>query len=367
MKNIKNKGKQILSVCLSIVILLTMFIMPVSAAEAPQTITVKRTKVMESYIGDNNGFTAYATTDNVIVYCMELIKKGATTGTNYTFLEDADAGLAYIIENGYPNKSITNRDEIDQYITQSAVWWYLDEVTGAGNLSEAFQTTDKEAYPGIRDQIKKLVNDAKSASAASEPTMTVTINNINFGLSDDEKYYESDYVTVDLNGASEYQVEINNENASAVNENGEVKTTFTADEKFKIRLDASSVTDAASLDVKVKATGTVKQVATYNPSDSSFQKVVSSEVYTKNVGLEKTLTLNVNPEKSNICKVENGKYYGKDGREVDEATYNEECTSSVVAVPDTSANVPMVAIVGGLILIVAGASLIIYRYRTNKN
>ncbi len=368
MKNLKKRGRQIFSVCLSLVILLTVCIMPVSAAEAPSSITVKRTKVMESYIGDNNGFTAYATTDGVVVYCMELIKKGATSGTNYSFLENADAGLLYIVENGYPNKSITNRDEIDQYITQSAVWWYLDDVTGAGNLSTAFQTTDKEAYAGIRDEIKKLVNNAKAASEAATPSMDATINDGSLTLTEDEKYYESEYVTVTLTGASEYKVSIDNENATAVNENGEEKTTFNANEKFKIRIPADKVKEDINVTATITATGSTKYAATYNPENSEFQKVVSSEVYTKDVNLENSVTLSSNPENSKlICKIEDGKYYGKNGQEVDEATYNEECSSSVVAVPNTSANVPLVILGIGAILVIGGTSLIIYRYRLSKN
>ena len=365
MKNMKKIGKQISALCLSLVVLLTMCIWPVNAAEAPSSITVKREAVMESYIGDNNGFTAYITNDNVIVYCMELIKKGATTGTNYSFLEDGDAGLLYIMENGYPNKKITNRNEIDRYITQSAVWWYLDEVTGAGNLSTAFQTTDKEAYPGIRDEIKKLVNNAKNAKSQTIPSMNVTLNDGSIQLTADKKYYESNYITVELNGVSEYKVSLDNKDATAVNENGEVKTNFKAGEKFKIRIPESKATKDINITAKVIATGNINAVATYKPENSEFQKVVSSKIYNKKINLENTISLS--GDSKLICKIENGKYYGKNGYEVDEKTYNKECSSSVVTVPNTSANVSMIILGIGTILVVGGLSLIVYRYRLNKN
>ena len=367
MIKIKKRIKQFTSICLAIVILLTVCIMPVNAAEAPSSITVKRTKVMESYIGDNNGFTAYATNDGVIVYCMELIKKGATTGTNYSFLENADAGLLYIIENGYPNKTITNRDEIDQYITQSAVWWYLDDITGAGNLSVAFQTTDREAYAGIRDEIKKLVNNAKAAKEQAKPSMDVSIDNGSLTLTNDKKYYESNYITVSLTGASEYKVSLNNDKAKAVNENGDEKTTFKAGEKFKVIIPAQNVKDDIDLNIKVTATGSIKYAATYNPENSEFQKIVSAKVYTKDINLENTLKLSTTIEDKPICKIEDGKYYGKNGTEVDEKTYNEECSSETISVPNTSANASLIILGIGAVLVIAGASLIIYRYRLNKN
>ena len=349
MKNIKKRGKRIISFCLSLIILLTVCIMPVNATEAPSSITVKRTSVMESYIGDNNGFTAYATTDGVIVYCMELIKKGATTGTNYSFLENADAGLLYIIENGYPNKTITNRDEIDRYITQSAVWWYLDETSGAGNLSTAFQTTDREAYPGIRDtdntiekigveKSKKLVNDAKTAKAEATPSMDVTLNDGSLKLTADSKYYESDYVTVSLTGASEYKVSTDNNNATSINENGEEASTFKAGEKFKIRIPADSVKDEINMTATITATASTKYVATFKPENSEFQKVVSSQVYNKDVNLENTLTLSGSPQEA-----------------------------IVVEVPDTSSNVSLFVLIAGTLLVIVGAGLIVYRYRLNRN
>ena len=42
-----------------------------------------------------------------------------------------NAGVAYILENGYPNKHFTGDSNKDYYITQLAVWWYLDDTTGS--------------------------------------------------------------------------------------------------------------------------------------------------------------------------------------------------------------------------------------------
>ncbi len=90
------KLKKLLSGVLSLAVLFT-FIPVINAAEAPSSMTVKREAVMESYIGNENGFTSYITTDGTIVYCMDLEKAGATTGTKYTYSIDGDAELIYII------------------------------------------------------------------------------------------------------------------------------------------------------------------------------------------------------------------------------------------------------------------------------
>ena len=311
-------------------------IAPVSAAEAPKSFIVKREAVMESYIGDNNGFTSYVTTDGTIVYCMDLDMKGATSGTNYTYSTNADAGLLYIMENGYPNKSITNRDEIDRYITQSAVWWYLSDTGQTAQMNTAFQTTDKEAYPGIRDHIKTLVNGAKNASQTST-TIEVSTTNTNLSLTDDEKYYESNAISVNLSGADTYSISVTGGTNGTIvtDENGTAKSEFNVGENFKIRVPSSELTSATNLTVTVSAAGG-KSAAVYAPSDSSFQRVVSSEVYTTDV--TDNLTLNVTP--------------------------SEDTPGIEVSVPNTSANIPFIILGVGFALVLVGFG--IFAYVTKK-
>ena len=55
-------------------------------------------------------------------YCLDLHK--ATASNIKEYLEgQMDAGFAYILENGYPNKSFTGNKNKDIYITQAAVYW----------------------------------------------------------------------------------------------------------------------------------------------------------------------------------------------------------------------------------------------------
>ena len=326
---------KLVSGVLSLAVLFT-FIPAVNAAEAPKSMTVKREAVMESYIGNDNGFTSYVTTDGTIVYCMDLDKAGATSGTGYTYSANADAGLLYIMENGYPNKSITNRNEIDRYITQSAVWWYLSDTGQTAQMSKAFQTTDKEAYAGIRDEIKKLVNGAKEAKAQNY-AIDLQTSNTNLKLTEDEKYYESSALSATVTGSDTYKVTVSGGTKGTIvtDENGNAKNEFKSNEKFKIRIPSNELDSAIQLTVKVSSEGS-KSAAVFTPSDASFQRVVSSEVYTNNV--EDTAILSVTP--------------------------TGDTPGVEITVPNTSANIPLIILGVGFALIIVGFG--IFWYITKK-
>lgn len=302
------------------------------------TMTVKREAVMESYIGDNNGFTSYVTTDGTIVYCMDLDKPGATTGTGYKYITNGDAGLLYLMENGYPNKKITNRNEIDRYITQSAVWWYLSDIGQTAKMNVAFQTTDREAYKGIRDEIKKLVAGAKNAKAQAS-SIKIQNSKTSLSLTSDEKYYESSVMSVNLSGAQTYTITVSGGTKGTIvtDENGSAKSEFKANEKFKIRIPSNELTASANIVVKASAQGG-KAAAVYAPNDSSFQRVVSTKITTKT--MEDAITLAVSPSES---------------------------TPGVeISVPNTAANIPFIILGVGIVLIAAGIGVFWYADKKKK-
>ena len=59
---------------------------------------------------------------------------------------EAPAAIAYILSNGYPRTSITGDSDKDYYITQAALWWYMDLHMGGHNLPESFKTTGPDPY-----------------------------------------------------------------------------------------------------------------------------------------------------------------------------------------------------------------------------
>ena len=167
-KKMKKAGK----VLASTLVIALMFILTLGAVQAaPESITVKRAVVVKDLISrEDKGLTIFETTDGDSIYCMDIDKKALVTGQTATVTGDGDAGLLYILRNGYPNKSFVNNVEIDKYITQIAVWWYLDE----NKLSNDFKTaTDIDKYK-LRPIVKDLVGKARNAkSTAVKPSMNV--------------------------------------------------------------------------------------------------------------------------------------------------------------------------------------------------
>lgn len=134
------------------------------AATPSKQVEVERTKVTEAYIGDTSVVACAVKDSNQIVYAYDIISDWSPTGSVYQYTEQADIGLEYILNHGYPNSSITNRSEIDQYITQMAIWVYLADTGKISKVSSDLLTTDREAYAGIRDEILSLSNRAKWAA-----------------------------------------------------------------------------------------------------------------------------------------------------------------------------------------------------------
>lgn len=118
------------------------------------TITVYRSKVLESYIGDNFGFTVYSTSDGRTAYDYDLLGDGPKSGTVYNLSNEWDPGIQYILDYPY-----TSSGDIKTYIIQSAIWEYRNP----NQISSSFQEGE-EAYEGIRAEIDSVVNGAKSCA-----------------------------------------------------------------------------------------------------------------------------------------------------------------------------------------------------------
>ena len=75
---------------------------------APKSITVKRSEVLSDLITNHDhGFTVFTTTDGKILYCLDNLKPALLTGQVASDNGQADDGVLYILQIGYPNKKIT--------------------------------------------------------------------------------------------------------------------------------------------------------------------------------------------------------------------------------------------------------------------
>lgn len=302
MKNIKKIG---IIVC-AIMIVMTAVLTGISKVSAAgTTITVNQEGIMKSFIGtEQDGFrwAKYRTADGIVAYCMDINKKWPESSLSMTLTGEADAGIKYILENGYPNKKIYDKGDVDRFITQGAIWWYLSD-KGQGDVSEVLTKTGAESVTGMREKMQALVNGAKGAKDSSTTVdMNLSVDSTEMTLSEDKKYYVSSEFTVKLVGASTYKVSVNGvEGATAVATDGSVKEEFNANEKFVVRFSKNSISKTTSLSVNVSANGQVTKAATYKPANDEMQRVVA--LTTENVPVEKSvnLTANVEPGKPSVC------------------------------------------------------------------
>lgn len=221
-------------------------------------------------------------------YCLNIHKKTASNVTQYLQYE-MNAGVAYILENGYPHKKFTGNKNKDIYITQAAVWWYLDDTTGTSYLSKSFKSSGSDKY-GLRKHIKKLVSGAKSAKSKgyAKPALNAKVSSSTMTLSSDKKYYVSKSINANAkNITGKYKVSVSSAPSGTIitNTSGSKTNTFKSNEKFLIKIPASKIGEGktATAKVKITASGTINKAYKYAPKDNKIQPVVVLQKETKSV------------------------------------------------------------------------------------
>jgi len=303
---------------------------------APKSITVKRAEVLSDLITNHDhGFTIFTTTDGKVIYCLDNLKPALLSGQTASDSGEADDGVLYILQNGYPNKKITGNNEMDKYITQAAIWWYMDDTNqGSNKLSDEFRNATKTDINDLIPRIKSLVASAKTyKNNQAKPTVTASLNNDTLALTSDNKYYESQPINVKVTGANNYSAIFTGgtANTTIVNASGAPTTTFKAGESFKVRIPADELTGKTEISIKVAANGVEQVAKVYKTSDEKYQRVVG--LFDKDIPVSQSLKLTASPEN----------------------------TSIVVEVPNTSANILMISIIMGMLIIIGGVGLIAYR------
>lgn len=285
-------------------LLFTTNIMSVNAAA--QSLSLGEGVKLPAYLG-NVSFYTKVTKSGDYVYCLDKTKK---TSKNVTanLVGEMDAGFAYLITNGYPNKSITGDKQKDYYITQTAVWWYLDDTTGSHNLDNSFKSTAADNYK-IRSYIINLVNGAKQAKAKGYVTTTLTVNQTNseMALTSDGKYYQTVLVKPTVNNISIYKVSaVSAPNGTQIiDASGAVKNTFAASESFRVRIPVANVNNTTSISIKVSATGTVNKAYQYKPTNTTMQNCMPAYLQADNQNVETTIKFNITASKTvNIIKLD---------------------------------------------------------------
>ena len=273
---------------------------------APTSFTASSEKILTGYI-DNIHYGKLTSSLGGYVYCRDM-NLGIPYGVTMTLEGEAPAAIAYILSNGFPRTSITGDSDKDYYITQAALWWYMDLHMGGHNLPDSFKTTGSDPY-NLRQYIINLVNGAEQVTSYATPAIKLINEDSTLNLSGDKKYYESNAISVKtLYTTGNYTILLENApyGTTVVNAGtGTEQTSFAPSESFKVRVPADNV-DIGSLNIKVKATatGSINKAYMYKSSDPSKQSVFGSVLYpdTSTVTDETNLTLETS--KVTITKID---------------------------------------------------------------
>ncbi len=206
----KNKIFKSVKLLATLLVAITVFASGINVSAVDKTISVGEGPHIDALIGDLD-FDAKKTSSGKYIYCIDRWKY-TVKNTTAKLVGEKDAGFAYIIENGFPYKKFTGNTLKDYYITQTAVWWYIDEINGNDrSLGKEFKTTASDKY-NLRPYIKKLVAGAKSARKAgyAKTSINVKTSSTEMSLSSDGKYYVSNNITVTSKNISEYSVSVSN-------------------------------------------------------------------------------------------------------------------------------------------------------------
>ena len=258
-----------------------------SVDAAAKTIKVGKATLLPGYVAGTK-YNIKPLVGGGYGYCLNIHKGNASNTTQY-LQNEMNAGIAYILENGYPKKHFTGDKKKDFYITQGAIWWYLDDTTGTSYLSKSFKTNGSDKY-GLIKYMKKLVSGAKEAkkNGYSKPSLNAKVSSTKMTLSSDKKYYVSKAIDANAkNIDGKYKVSVTSAPSGTIitDINGNKQTSFKASEKFLIKIPASKIAEGKTVSAKVKitASSTINKAYKYAPKNDSIQPITVLQPYTKSV------------------------------------------------------------------------------------
>ncbi len=299
--------KKILATVMVALCLLSQVFYVKAEATAPNSLELGDVKSLPNYVGGTY-FQTKTLRSGGYAYCTD-INKGTPINTTVFLVGEKDAGYAYILKNGYPNKSFTGNADFDYYITQTAMWWYIDEVDGGHNLSNNFKTTASDPH-NLRPHIQNLVNQAISARQRGyqQPSISVSTNDTMLSLSSDKKSYISNPISATGVAIGNYNVTINEApvGTEIINTSGGKQTTFDVNEQFQVKVPVSSLKNSitANVQISVSSTGTINKAYLYQPNNSALQSVLPTVLYPTTMVVNASLTLNISSSKVSIVKLD---------------------------------------------------------------
>ena len=229
-------------------------------------------------------------------------------------------GLIYIIENGdtLPEYILSNVDEDEQgtliyYINQLIVWWYIDIVNGystgptdpgrdeeysgpaahpyVNNLSVLEKTAiinDTTYGPYIQQMLTNAMNYVAGTTTPS--LNTIDTSTITYTMTDE--YIETSPISITSNASTNfinYIVNTNNANITVLNESGIEQTTFSPNERFKLRIPMTEVVDyKINLQVSISGNFSVHNAYFYTAQSnpSNYQRALLGQIINETIADE---------------------------------------------------------------------------------
>ena len=307
----KKIAKSLLTMITAFLIMVTSMLQANAVTESIQLGTATN---VNGYIAGVT-FHKKVTTDGRYLYCLNIHKSVATNTKAYVVHKSnyIDGGIVYILKNGYPNKSITGDAEKDYYITQTAVWWYLDNYKGGNNLGKGFKETGSDPY-NMRKYVVKLVSESANhrndSIAISDTKLALTAINGNSLTLNNNYYISNEIKATTAKNIGEYTVTLKNapKGTIIVANGGEsaYKNPFTvkANTSFRVKVPASSVSNIKEeIKIEANANGYDQYTAyEYVPVDSNMQNLAILEKYTSKASASVNLT--IDSSRVSIAKVD---------------------------------------------------------------
>ena len=257
-------------------------------ASAPNTITLKSKSSMY-YYSENNGtdyisgynFYRKELKDGTYAYCASNIDTKVPGGKTLNLAsENKDMGLNYLIQNGYPNRSMTGNDKKDYYITQSAIWEYFDLTRGSNNWK---RTTFDSSSTGMKGYVYTLVQEALKAKNSTYQEPAITLSYTSDKMTKNGNYFVSVPVNVNLtNTTGTYDALLKNAPQGSF-----IKRTDNGG--FQVYVPVQKGDNKGSITVTVSAKGIIKKTYIYTTGSSRYQDIIP-QPYEEEKAVSKDIT-----------------------------------------------------------------------------
>ena len=310
--------------------------------------------------------------DDYVLYGLDVWSTGKMKGDNFYVeqKEEADAGLRYILDNGFPNKQvdgdITGGDRVntaDAIINYMIKMGYVDiEGEYKGDYQDFLTWVElrQEWYEqhctngNWNDQCdlyEDLFNKPLEIQKEYEENYTDEIilnGDSELKKSEDGKYYETGLLSVQRSDVSEYNVELNKapEDALVVDKNGNEKTKFNINDEFKIKVPVDKV-NSNQINVKIDIDDSINTYYIYKSKEKSELELSSYK------------TLSLDDEYLNLIYSKPCKKTIKDSK----VFYLDIKADSIVSVPSTAAYIPLIILCVGLLAIILSFTIIMKKVK----